>query len=146
MVLLVAGDGDRRPKVETFVREGENSATVRVLGFRSDVARILAAADFFVLSSAREGLSYSLLEAMAAGLPPIVSDAAPNIEAVGDTGIVIPYGDAARFADAFERVANDNGSRLALGEQARERVIRQFRIEDMVDRTRAVYEQVGRAR
>jgi glycosyltransferase involved in cell wall biosynthesis len=144
VVLLVAGDGVLRSDVERLAGEGDHGAAIRVLGFRTDVPRLLAAADFVVLSSEREGLSYSLLEAMAARLPPIVSNAPANVEAVGDTGIVVPYGDVKRFAEAFARVGSDEAERSALGGRARERVVREFRVEDNVERTRAVYDELAK--
>jgi glycosyltransferase involved in cell wall biosynthesis len=142
VVLMIVGEGALRPEAEQVARDGDNGSAVRVLGFRTDVRRILAAADFFVLSSAREGLSFSLLEAMAAGLPAVVSDAPANLEAVGDAGIVVPYGNVARFAEAFGRIAADEPTRRALGERARERVVNEFRVEDMVERTRKVYDEL----
>ncbi len=100
---------------------------------------MLAAADFFVLPSHREGLSFSLLEAMGLGLPPIVSDAPGNLEAVGDAGIVVPRGDGAGLAAAFRRLL-DEAERRSLGESARARVAERFRAEEMLRRTRGVYD------
>jgi glycosyltransferase involved in cell wall biosynthesis len=144
LALLVAGDGPLRSLVEQLAGEDENSG-VSILGFRRDVRRVLAAADFFVLTSMREGLSFSLLEAMALGVPAVVSDAPANAEAVGDAGLVVPYGQVNGFAEAFARLVKDR-ERLALGQRARERVERQFRVEDMVKRTRDVYDVVVRGR
>jgi glycosyltransferase involved in cell wall biosynthesis len=115
---------------------------VKALGHRTDVREVLSAADFFVLPSQREGLSYALLEAMALGLPVVVSDAPGNPEAVGDTGIVARQGDTKAFADAFRRLL-DPGLRAALGEQARKRVLALFAVDDMVRRTREVYRDVA---
>ena len=143
LVVLVVGDGPLRPEVERAARDKD---AVRLLGFRADVRRVLAAADFFVLSSSREGLSFSLLEAMALGLPAVVSDAPGNPEAVGEAGLVVPYGDVAGFATAFRRLAADEGERLDLGARARERVAGRFRADEMVRRTREVYDEVVRER
>jgi glycosyltransferase involved in cell wall biosynthesis len=137
VALLVAGDGPLRVEVER-----EAPPSVQVLGFRSDVRPVLAAADFFVLSSVREGLSFAVLEAMSLGLVPVVSDAPGNPEAVGDAGIVVPFGDTAAFARAFARLVSDDEERVALGERARERVVRDFRADDMVRRTRELYDAV----
>ena len=139
--LLLVGDGPFRPEVEQALRE-QGSEGVRILGFRSDVRRLLSAADLFVLSSGREGLPYSLLEAMSLGLPPVVSDVPGCIEAVADAGIAVQRGDVGGFAEAFRRLAADEQGRLALGERARDRVARHFRVEDMAERTRQVYDAV----
>jgi glycosyltransferase involved in cell wall biosynthesis len=135
--LLVVGDGPLRAEVE---RAAE--AHVRVLGHRSDVPRLLGAADFFVLMSQREGLSFALLEAMAHGLPAIVADVVENIEAVGDSGVAVPYGDERAIAAAFRRLVEDGVERAALGEHARRRVTNLFCVDDMIARTRAVYDEV----
>jgi glycosyltransferase involved in cell wall biosynthesis len=140
LALLVAGDGPLRAEVVRAARTSGSTA-VHVLGFRTDIRWVLAAADFFVVSSHREGLSYSLLEAMSLGLVPVVSDAPGNPEAVGDAGIVVPCGDKAAFAAAFSRLSGDAHSG-DLGERARERVVGSFGVEEMVRRTRQVYEDV----
>jgi glycosyltransferase involved in cell wall biosynthesis len=142
-VLLVAGDGMLRPDVERVVVE-HSGAPVRLLGFRRDVRQVLAAADFYVLSSQREGLSFSLLEAMATGLPAVVSDAPGNRDAVGDAGLVVPRGDASAFAAAFRRLRDDERLRAVLGEQARNRVAEHFTAEQMVQRTRSLYDAILR--
>jgi glycosyltransferase involved in cell wall biosynthesis len=139
LVLLVAGDGPLRPEVEGVAR---HSDAIRALGFRGDAPQLMAASDFFVLSSEREGLSYALLEAMATGLPAVVSDAPGNPEAVGDAGIVLPRGDVAAFTAAFREMVRDTPSRLALGLRAHDRIASQFRLDTMMAKTRAVYEAV----
>jgi glycosyltransferase involved in cell wall biosynthesis len=138
--LLLAGEGPLRTEIErTVSRDG---LPVHVLGFRRDVRDVLAAADFFVLSSSREGLSFALLEAMSLGLVPVVSDVPGNPEAVGDTGIVLQFGDAAAFAEAFSRLAADKEERRGLGARARDRIERGFRLDEMLENTRRLYGDV----
>jgi glycosyltransferase involved in cell wall biosynthesis len=138
VVMLFAGDGPLRPELEALAHR---SRAVRVLGFRRDTARVLAAADFFVLPSRREGLSFGLLEAMSAGLPPIVSDAPGNRDAVGAAGIVVPAGDAARFTEALKGLVDDERGRLAVGERAKMRAA-EFSSREMLRRTREVYARI----
>jgi len=140
LVLLVAGDGPLRAEVERAATDVGDSS-VQVLGFRREIRKILAAADFFVLSSRSEGLSFSLLEAMAVGLAPVVSAVPGNREAVGDAGVLVPVSDTAAFTAAFERLATDEQGRLDLGKRARERVTRHFRAQEMIGRTRCVYDR-----
>ena len=141
LILLFAGEGPLRRELE---RAGGHAAetNVRLLGYRSDVRRVLAAADFFVLSSDREGLPFAVLEAMALGLAPVVSDAAGRVEAVGDAGIVVPRGDWPALAEAFRRLAEDPAERARLGAKSRERVSRLFAADRMVERTRLVYDEI----
>lgn len=137
VTLLVVGDGPLRSLVERAADE-----RVRVLGHRDDVPRLLAAADFFVLTSRREGLALSLLEAMAHGLPPIVIDLAENVEAVGDAGLRVSHGDDESLVAALRRLAENEGEREVLGELARRRVTNLFAAEPMIERTRSVYDGV----
>jgi glycosyltransferase involved in cell wall biosynthesis len=141
VVLLFVGDGPLRGEVENLARQ---SRAIRVLGFRRDTLRIFAAADFFVLPSRREGLSFALLEAMAAGLPPIVSDAPGNRDAIGDAGIAVPCGDVAAFGSALKRLAVDERERHLLAERAKARIEQQFSSHEMVSRTREIYKGVLR--
>jgi glycosyltransferase involved in cell wall biosynthesis len=135
--LVIVGEGPLRREVEKAARP-----PVHVMGQRDDVPRLLAAADFFVLMSAREGLSFALLEAMAHGLPPVVADVAENTEAVGGAGIAVPYADEAALVAAFRRLGSDATERAELGERARQRVAASFDATLMIDRTRALYDDV----
>jgi glycosyltransferase involved in cell wall biosynthesis len=142
-VLLVAGDGPMRSQVEHAARD---SGAVRVLGFRDDVRRLLAASDVFVLSSRREGLSFALLEAMSLGLVPVVSDVAGNVEVVDGAGVVVPFGDDNAFLDALSMLANDARRRADLAARARDRIRDVFAVDAMRENTRRVYDNVLRER
>ena len=135
--LVMVGEGPLRGAAERAARP-----PIHVAGHRRDVPRLLAASDFFVLMSEREGLSFALLEAMAHGLPAIVADVTENLEAVGDSGIAVPYGDETALVAAFRRLVDDRTERAALGERARRRVAARFDAAEMVERTRAVYDEV----
>jgi glycosyltransferase involved in cell wall biosynthesis len=141
LTLLIAGDGPLRPEVERAASAGGGDA-VRVLGFRKDIRRVLAAADFFVISSEREGLSFALLDAMSLGLAPVVSDAPGNVEAVRETGIVVPYRSPNGLAEAFACLVEDAERRTALGRKARDRVRLYFDVNAMIERTRHVYDSL----
>jgi glycosyltransferase involved in cell wall biosynthesis len=143
IALIMIGDGPLRAQVEQ-VASNDQHPTVKVIGFRQDVQRFLGAADFFVLSSQREGLSFSLLEAMSLGLPAVVSDAPGNPEVVGDCGIVVPYGSVAGFSAAFERLVSDERVRLDLAARGRERIRLHFAASEMLSKTRQVYDAVVR--
>lgn len=141
--LVLAGDGSMRSRVDALAR---GRPEVQVLGFRDDARELLAGADLFVLSSRREGLPFAVLEAMALGVPTLATLNPGIVEAVGDTGIVVAPDDTAGFADALRRLATSPEERSALGRAARERVRRCFSAEEMVSRTRDVYEHVLRER
>ena len=136
ITLLVVGDGPLRPQVERAASE-----RIRALGQRSDVPRLLAAADLYVLTSRREGLALSLLEAMAHGLAPVVTDLPENLEAIGDAGVCVPPDDSSVSA-ALRRLAADPDERADLGARASRRVSRLFNAAEMARRTRALYDDV----
>lgn len=127
VILLLAGDGPLAAEVRARA-----SACVRPLGYRGDPARLLAAADVFVLPSEREGLSFAVLEAMASGLAIVVSDGPGNPEAIGDTGIVVASGNVDALAAALRSLALDTAARGRLGAAARERAAREFGEERML--------------
>ncbi|HEX4838492.1 MAG TPA: glycosyltransferase family 4 protein [Solirubrobacteraceae bacterium] len=136
LVLLVAGRGP----LERAVAE-QAGESIRALGFRDDPERLMAAADVFVLPSAREGLSFALLEAMAHGLAVVVADGPGNPEAVGSAGIVVGAGDREALAGALSELARDRDRRAALGAAARERVARELTPERLREGVRAAYER-----
>jgi glycosyltransferase involved in cell wall biosynthesis len=143
--LLVVGNGPLRPEAVRVASAGEPGA-VQVLGERRDVRFVLAASDFLVVSSRREGLSFALLEAMALGLAPLVTDAPENVAAAGDAGIVFPAGDEQALVDLLLWLARSESERARLGELARLRVQNHFRAEVMQRLTAAVYDEVRERR
>jgi glycosyltransferase involved in cell wall biosynthesis len=143
--LVIVGDGPLREEVERAVHDSETGA-VRFMGRRSDVRAVLAAADFLVLSSRREGLSFALLEAMSFGLTPVVADAPENVAAIGEAGIVVAAGNVEAFGEALLQLTADELERTRLGELARRRVEREFRADEMQRRTQALYDEVRQER
>lgn len=89
--LIIAGDGELRAQLETYADTLGISSNISWAGFRKDIPRILAAMDLYIQTSVNEGLSLSLLEAMAAGIPVIATDVGGNAEIIktGTTGILV---------------------------------------------------------
>jgi glycosyltransferase involved in cell wall biosynthesis len=139
--LLLAGDGPLRPALEQQIASLGIGTRVRLLGVRSDVADLLRAADIFTLSSVSEAASITLLEAMASGLPAVVTAVGGNPELVRDDvdGILVPRGDAVRFTDAFLRLIDDPGLRHRMGQSGAERVRSQFRMDTTIERYWTIY-------
>jgi glycosyltransferase involved in cell wall biosynthesis len=105
---------------------------------------VYASFDVFALSSRREGLPNSLLEAMAMGLPVVTTDVAGTKELVidGQTGFVIPQGDAVGFADALIALADDPPLRTRLARAGRARVEREFSFSGRLEQVEALYTQL----
>lgn len=89
VVYYIAGEGDLHDKLEEYVKEKNLDNTVKILGFREDVDELMRAADIFVFPSKREGLSVSLMEAMASSLPCIVSDVRGNNDLIDENGGIL---------------------------------------------------------
>jgi glycosyltransferase involved in cell wall biosynthesis len=145
--LLVAGDGPLRGQVEALARRNVPSHQVSILGFVEDIRGFLGACDLVMfpsLPSFGEGFGLAALEAMAAGVPVVASDAGPLPEVVSDgaSGLIVAAGDDQAWAQAILALARDRSLRVRLGHGARERACRDFSLEHMADRTVAVYREV----
>jgi glycosyltransferase involved in cell wall biosynthesis len=116
---------------------------VTFLGFRDDVARCLAAADIAVLPSLHEGLGVAALEAMAASRPVVASRVGGLAEVVvdGETGRLVPAGDATALAAALEELANASALRALMGAAGAARVAACFSATAMADGTIACYQK-----
>jgi len=144
--LLVAGDGELASSVREMVAELGLDNRVHLLGTRSDVPALLRALNLFVLPSISEGLSLTLIEAMAAGLPIVATRVGGNPEVIadGDTGLLVSAADPVGLADALMRVAGNPSLAAALGQQARARALRHFDIDTMAQRYLGVMNGAGR--
>jgi glycosyltransferase involved in cell wall biosynthesis len=119
------------------------SCRVHCLGFRDDVAEILAALDVFVLPSVIEGFSLSLLEAMAAALPCIATDVGGNREALhGGCGLLVRPHDSEALAKALQGLLEDPLRAREMGERARARALAEFDVARTIERTEALYERL----
>ncbi len=141
--LWLIGDGPQRAALEAQARQFGLDTAVQFLGFRNDVPDLLLAADVFVLPSRYEAMPVSVLEAMAAGLPCVVTDVGDNAVLVEDgvSGRVVPPQDPAALAAALEQLLVDAELRRAMGNTGRRRA-RHYSADWMVARTLAVYERV----
>ena len=120
--LTLVGDGPERQALEQQARALGIEADVCFAGFRSDPLTFMQRASIFALPSRFEGMPNALLEAMAAGLPAVVSDASPGpLEMVRDGvhGCVVPREDWQAFARALERLMLDEALRERFGAEAR---------------------------
>lgn len=142
-VLLVAGDGPMRGACERMIDQLGLRQAVRLLGNRSDIPEILAAVDVVVIPSSREGLSYSAMEAMAAGRPVVAFAVGGLIELLEDgrTGLLVEAADAAALTDAIVRLLKDGELAPRLVVQAREK-IRNFSISSHVAQLKGHYRSV----
>ncbi|MBU8923393.1 MAG: glycosyltransferase family 4 protein [Bacteroidales bacterium] len=148
-ILLVAGDcetsGDRDTttldRLKSLIRVNQMENRVKLLGFRNDPERILAASDIFVLPSYREGLPRSICEAMACGVPVIASRIRGCREEVTDgiDGILFEAGNNKALTEALGILISERGKRVAMGEMARKKALQHFDERKVLDRQLRVF-------
>jgi glycosyltransferase involved in cell wall biosynthesis len=134
--LLLIGDGPERGELELYARDIEVSSHIRFLGHRADAASLLHFADVFWLASQFEGMSNSLMEAMACGLPVVVSDIPANRELVqhGENGWVVQAGDSVGFAQYTLKLLQNSELAARMGQAGQMLMEREFSIDRMLDR------------
>jgi glycosyltransferase involved in cell wall biosynthesis len=143
--LEIAGDGPCLPSLRQTAAALGLDGHVRFLGQVRDVPALLARAGLFVLSSLSEGISLTLLEAMACGLPLVATRVGGNPEVVadGETGFLVTPQNPAALADALLRLRRDPSLGVRLGEAGHRRVEANFDIRRMVANYEALYPGVN---
>ena len=131
--LVVVGDGPCRRALEERVASLGLKDRVRFLGERSDVPRVLPALDLFVLSSVAEGMSNTVLEAMAAGVAVVATNVGGTPEMVddGSTGTLVPARDPNRLAAALGEYLENGHVRALHGKAGRQRAVDEFSLARM---------------
>ena len=139
--LTLVGDGDARRVVEKLAVELGIRERIDFLGVREDVAALLAASQVFVLSTQREGFPLSVLEAMRAGLPVVASSVGGISEAVetGTTGLLFPAGNVEALQEQLALLIKNRTLRLKMGQAGRQRFSEKFTLDQMVEKTTALY-------
>lgn len=146
--LAMVGDGPLRAETQRILIEGGAEAGAWLPGERDDVAAFLRSLDVFVLPSLAEGISNTILEAMACGLPVVATAVGGNPELVRDgaSGILVPPADPAQMAAAIRRYLDDPALRARHGAEARRAVEQRFRMNAMVQAYLALYDKLLQAR
>ena len=140
--LLLIGD-IQAPKLLKLIHRHPKSDRIHLAGYRTDAPALQAACDTVVLPALRrEGLPKVIIEAMAYGVPPIVTDSGGSPELIenGVSGIVVKSGDAQELARAIQNLAEDPEGRKTMGNSARERIAADFKIETTIQQTLRLYD------
>jgi L-malate glycosyltransferase len=140
LTLLVIGDGPERGPIEAAARAAGVASFVRFLGHRDDARDLLAGCDVYANSSISEGISLTILEAMAAGLPVVATRVGGTPEIVDTScGRLVPSRDPASLAVTLSELAADASLRCVLGRAARARVEQRFTLDRMIAEYRDAY-------
>ncbi len=145
MQLVLVGEGPERSALEALAASKELSGRVHFLGHRDDIPELLPALDIFVLPSVSEGMSNTLLEAMACGVAPVASRVGGNGEIIidGSSGLLFDSGDVLGLRDALRRLLADSETRDRMGAAARQRVLAAFDMRAMIRNYESLYERVA---
>jgi glycosyltransferase involved in cell wall biosynthesis len=141
---VVFGHGHLQPELERRTAALGVERMVRFAGFEADRDRIYPALDVSVLTSLSEGLSITILESMAYGIPVVVTDVGGNREVVADgvTGWLVPARDPTAFAARVVELLLNRAEREAMGREARTRCLERFDSALVADRYRELYRQL----
>jgi sugar transferase (PEP-CTERM/EpsH1 system associated) len=142
--LVMVGDGPLYGDVRALLARGGVADLAWLPGERGDIPEVLRGLDCFVLPSLAEGISNTILEAMAAGLPVIATDVGGNAELIeaGRTGELVAPADPDALAHRILAYGRDRESARAAGRAGRARIERQFGLDAMVQRYQALYDRL----
>ncbi len=142
--LLLVGAGELLDPIGSYLENRPGRERVRLLGERHDIESILMATDIFVLSSRKEGLPYTIIEAMMAGLPVVASQVGglPELVDEGITGYLVPAREPVALANAIQRLLKDKVLRQRMGAQGRTKALQAFTLDQMLTKTQRIYEEV----
>lgn len=141
-VLLIVGDGPIHSELKSLVKHYMLDKNVRFLGTRTDVPEIMSVIDVFVLCSKSEGLSVTLLEAMAAGKPVVATSVGGNPELIEHdiNGLLVESDDEEELSKALIELLTDKSKSLKLGEAAKKKIVENFTLNNMVRKYEKIYE------
>jgi glycosyltransferase involved in cell wall biosynthesis len=142
--VLIAGGGPEEERLRSLISERQLEETVLLIGFRKDIADVLAALDVAVFSSDREAMPLAVIEAMAAGKAIVATriDGAGELLRDGHEGLLVPPRDPAALAEGVARLLDDAALRQRLGSQAQERQRRELDIKTTVEAFEQLYDEL----
>ena len=140
LVLIGSGENPDKEKMYQFI-EKNNLKNVYLHEWVNNAASYLKAFDIFVLPSIKEGLPYTILEAMAAQVPIITTNVGGIPEMIGDnvSGILIQPKNSQQLAEKILELINNPEIAQAMAQQARQKVVKEFSLEKMLQKTKRVY-------
>ncbi len=142
--LVLVGDGPLRPQCQALLGEAGMSDLAWLPGERTDVPAVMRGLHVFALPSLAEGISNTILEAMASGLPVVATEVGGNADLVTPqiTGLLVAAGDPQPMAGALLRLVRNPAQAAAMGEAGRQRVERDFSMRAMVARYQGLYDRL----
>jgi glycosyltransferase involved in cell wall biosynthesis len=145
MRVVIVGEGPLFMELNKLVKETEVEDMVFFLGFREDVPQIMASLDLFVLSSHKEGMGSSILDAMASRLPVVATQVGgiPEVVVNEETGLLVPPRNPSALANAILRIYANQGWGAELGQSGYELAHKKFSAEAMASKIIDAYEGIA---
>jgi len=142
--ISIIGEGPKRKELEKFIKESKLEGKIRLFGgiSREKVFEILKKSDIFVLISNWEGFPYTIIEAMSCGLAIIASEVGGIKEAVDNCGILVQRGDKEEIKNALEKLLKNPSLIREMGQNAQEKVKKEFSLDKMLKETEKVYKSI----
>ncbi|MFH1522944.1 MAG: glycosyltransferase family 4 protein [Patescibacteria group bacterium] len=139
---VIIGEGQERKNLEKLIKQNSLQNNIILAGNISDAAKLLKAFDIYVCSSVKEGLSYTIIEAMQAGLPIVATDVGGNPELIEDqkTGLLVKSQNPEKIAEKIIELINNPELGIKLGEQAKIKALEEFSLGKTVEETKKVYQ------
>jgi len=141
--LVLVGEGPLRAQAQAILQDAGIADLAWLPGERSDVADVMCGLHLFALPSLAEGISNTILEAMASGLPVLATAVGGNADLVadGETGVIVPPGDPLPMAHHLLALASDPSHAHTMGQLGRQRVLERFSMQAMMATYQSVYDQ-----
>jgi len=138
---IIIGEGSERKNLENLIAKHNLKNNFILAGNIDQAARLLKAIDVYVCSSVKEGLSYTLIEAMQAGRPIVATAVGGNPELIENniTGLISAAQNAQALAEKIKTLLNNKTLALELGQNAKAKVMVEFSLEKMVEQTKKIY-------
>ena len=140
-LILIIGEGPERKKLEQIIKRCQLQNNFILTGRINEAAKLLPAFDIYICSSVKEGLSYTIIEAMQAGLPIVATNVGGNSELIEDniTGLLAEAGNAESLAQKIIELIKNPALKNKLGQQAKLKAREEFCLEKMVEETKKAY-------
>lgn len=138
---LLVGDGEEMDNIKNKVNKLGLENQVIFAGYREDIPRILTESDIYISPSKNEAISFSIMEALACGVPVVATEVGgvPEVINKGKCGIMVNYGDEKEFAKAIFQLYNNKSEYEEMKKNSRQLIEENFSLNNMIEKTYSLY-------
>ncbi len=143
-LLIILGGGPEKNELKNLIEQLKLKKNIYILGETENASRLLRAFDIYACSSLKEGLSYTIIEAMTAGLPIVATNVGGNPELITDQkqGLIVESGNIEVLAQAIMTLKNNPVKANAYAQAAHKKALSDFEIESMIQKTNYLYQSL----